>query len=113
MMNQKVLILSERTEIPVRVADTFWLRLKGLMFDKSLEGGLFFPNVSRVHTNFMLFTIDVVYLDQTMKVLDWETLPAWRIGKKVKQAKHVLELNQGVAQSFKKGEQIKEKEHEY
>ena len=41
----------------------------------------------------MKFDIDVVYLNKEYEVLDVETIQPNKIGKFVKGAKHVLELN--------------------
>lgn len=87
---------------PIYLANSFFKRFQGLMIRKSMEDeeGLFFTNVSRIHTSFMRFPIDVVYFDRDYRVLDVETVHPWKFGKKVKGAKHVLELNQGKGLKF-------------
>jgi uncharacterized membrane protein (UPF0127 family) len=45
----------------------------------------------------MRFPIDAVYLTEDMGVLEIETLPPWRLGKRVPQTKHILELAAGGA----------------
>jgi uncharacterized membrane protein (UPF0127 family) len=55
----------------VRVADTMWRRLRGLLGRKNLEsdeGMLLRPGFS-IHTAFMRFPIDVVFLDTELVVL--------------------------------------------
>jgi uncharacterized membrane protein (UPF0127 family) len=81
------------------VADRFSTRLVGLLNRKSLapSEGLFLYRCGRVHSLFMRFPIDVIYFSDDMRVLDVETLLPWRLGKRVSQAKHVLELSAGMA----------------
>lgn len=92
----------------VRLADTFVLRFLGLMPCKGLKPseGLLLTGCGRIHTNFMHFTIDVVYLSDDFRVLDIETVKPWRLGKKVKGAKHVLEVSEHSAYRLKCGELI-------
>lgn len=82
-----------------RVANRFSTRLVGLLNRRALSPseGLLLYRCSRVHSFFMHFPIDVVYLSDNMKVLDVETLEPWRLGKHVEEAKHVLELTAGMA----------------
>jgi uncharacterized protein len=81
------------------VADQFFVRARGLLGKASLESGegLLLTRTSSVHTFFMRFAIDVVFLDQELLVLSVvpEARPfrlAWRRG-----AKYVLELAAGEA----------------
>lgn len=90
----------------VREADTFVAKFKGLMFRKSLgEGeGLLLKKCGSIHTNFMRFPIDVIYLSEDNAVLYAETVIPWRLGKHVKGAKHTLELPTGYLGRFETGE---------
>lgn len=92
----------------VKKADSFVLRFMGLMGRKELHPsqGLLLTDCSRIHTNFMRFTIDVVYLSEEFKVLAVETVKPWRLGKKVKGAKHVLEVAENRACRVEQGELI-------
>ena len=92
----------------VKPADTFALRFQGLMFRKKLEPseGLLLLDCSRIHTNFMRFPIDVVYLSEELRILDVETVRPWRIGKRVKGTRHVLEVPENAARKLKLGELI-------
>lgn len=87
---------------PIYEARSFKDRFWGLMGKQSMadEEGIFFPHVSRVHTSFMKFPIDVVYFDKDYELLFKETLFPWQIGSKLKRAEHVLELNQGVSEKI-------------
>jgi len=53
-----------------RVAGSFISRLTGLMLRKGLdkESGLVFYKASSIHTFFMRFTLDVMFLDKNMTV---------------------------------------------
>jgi uncharacterized membrane protein (UPF0127 family) len=80
------------------VADTFWTRLRGLIGRKGLaesEGLLIRPSGS-VHTFFMRFPIDVVFLDRTDAVV--KVVPALRPRRlaAARRARRVLELSGGV-----------------
>ena len=49
----------------IRVAKTFLQRMWGLLGKASLEqGGLYIPGCSSIHTFFMQFSIDVVFIDK-------------------------------------------------
>ncbi len=65
-----------------RRADNFYLRLKGLMFRASLDAdeALIFYNAPSIHTFFMRFAIDLVFLDKDYRILRIVSfLPAWRM----------------------------------
>lgn len=79
------------------LADNPWLRLRGLLGRPSLpngEGILLKPAPS-IHSAFMRFEFDAVFLDRDMRVLRLvERMPAWR-ARSAKHAKSVLELAGG------------------
>lgn len=59
--------------------------------------GMLFPRTGSVHTMFMRFPIDVVFLDAELRVLAVrEGVPAWRAVKE-RGAKATLELGAGEA----------------
>jgi uncharacterized membrane protein (UPF0127 family) len=61
-----------------RVANTYWSRLIGLLNRHSLEQGealILKPSYS-IHTLFMRFTIDVIFLDKTGRIIG--ALPLFR-----------------------------------
>lgn len=68
------------------------------MFTKKLspDSGLLITPCSGIHTFFMNYTIDVLYLDNNNKILaiDEEMEPG-KIGKVVKGSKSVVELSSG------------------
>ncbi len=87
-------ILAERCY----VADSFWARLRGLISRASLpEGeGLLLLSTRSVHTHFMRFPIDVLYLDEGWKVVDMDVhMKPWRIGRVRRRSRSVLELPAG------------------
>ncbi len=65
-----------------KIANSFGLRLKGLMFDKSLDesGALIFYHAPAIHTCFMNFAIDIVFLDKDNKVIRiCEAVKPWKM----------------------------------
>jgi len=82
-----------------RVADTFFTRLRGLLGSPPLEAGqgLLLVSEKSIHTLFMSFSLDIVYIDknQTVIKLDYD-MPPYRLGSYVKQAAYILELPVGV-----------------
>ena len=93
----------------VEVADSFMARFKGLMLKKKLEetSGLLLKKCSSIHTCFMRFSIDVIYLDNEYTILHAETVDPWRIGKIIRHTKHVLELPKGKKENYKIGTKLK------
>lgn len=86
----------------VEVADSFGLRFMGLMGrkDMDVQGGLLLKNTSKIHTSFMRFTIDVIYLNSRYEILKIESVKPWKIGSTVKGAAHVLEVKEGTGGRF-------------
>jgi uncharacterized protein len=79
------------------VAETPLARLKGLLGRKELAPGegLLLKPASAVHTSFMRFPIDVVFLDRELRVLAVATnLKPWRAAAR-RGARAVLELPAG------------------
>ena len=84
----------------VREARRFFSRLRGLMGSDALAEGeaLLLVGDSSIHTLFMRYAIDVVYLDadDVVVAID-EKVPPGRIGRFVRRARSVLELAAGMA----------------
>ena len=79
----------------VRVADTQWDRLRGLLGHMRLQGddGLWVVPSQGIHTVGLLFPVDVVYLDASSRVIHLvERLGPFRIGPLRRRARSVLEL---------------------
>lgn len=82
----------------VIMADSFWLRLRGLLGRKKLHKGqgLLLKPCSQIHTWFMTFAIDVVYLDENGRILNLEhRMVPWCFGPSVEKCVQVLELPAG------------------
>lgn len=81
------------------VADSVPTRLKGLLGRSGLGPGegLLLKPANSVHTAFMRFPIDVVFLDRELEVLEVrESVPPWRMAAR-RGARAVLELGAGEA----------------
>ncbi len=82
------------------MADTFWRRLIGLMGKAKLEekNGIILTPCNSVHTMFMRFPIDVIFLSHKLEVLlIKQNLRPWAISPIVVGARYVLEVNAGKA----------------
>ena len=88
-------------EIEILIADTFLLRLAGLMFRKKLPAatGLLLTPCNSVHMCFMRFAIDVVYLDKDYKILKIvKNLKPWIGLSMCRKAWATLEMTAGEAE---------------
>jgi uncharacterized protein len=80
-----------------RVARSFFSRLCGLMGRRELPAGhgMLFPRTRSVHTHFMRFSIDVVFLDADNRIVSvLSGLRPWRTASS-RCARSVLELRAG------------------
>ena len=81
----------------LQVADKPWTRVRGLLGRKGLPSGegMFLRPAGSVHTAFMRFAIDVMFLDKSLRVLKIEPdVRPWRaVG--CRGAKAVIELSSG------------------
>lgn len=83
----------------ITVAKSFAGRLRGLLGRKGLPAGeaLIIKPCCQIHTFFMRFAIDVIFLDRQRRVLKVvENMPPWRISGLVPEACLVVELPGGV-----------------
>jgi uncharacterized protein len=79
-------------------AKSFLSRFWGLMPRKYINGdeGLLLSPCNSVHTFFMSFDIDVLYLDSSMKVIAaFENVKPWRVLPMKKGCRYVLETASG------------------
>lgn len=92
----------------IKIADTFWSRLLGLMFIKEMKGfdGLMIRNCNSIHNCFVRFPIDAIFLTDELKVVKiLRGFKPWRFSWLYLSAKHVLELPAGtVGEEVKKGD---------
>lgn len=89
-------------------AKNFFARALGLMFKGSLKEGegiliKFSPALKSrsIHSFFMRFTIDLIFIDPDMKVVDLTNLSPWRTYNPKKDCRWVLELNAGTIENNK------------
>ncbi|MCX5783068.1 MAG: DUF192 domain-containing protein [Elusimicrobia bacterium] len=95
----------------VRKAESFKGRLLGLMFKRFMaEGeGLLLTPCKAIHTCFMRFEIDAVFLDKDLRVVEVIKIKPWRLSPYVRGAVHTLELLSGAALpgKIRAGDEIK------
>ena len=97
------LLLAERA----RVADSAWTRAVGLLGRTDAGGGLFIEPCSSIHTWFMKFPIDVVFLDaQDVVLAVYAALGPWRMTRWVRGAQRVLELDVGRVGATEVGDRL-------
>jgi uncharacterized membrane protein (UPF0127 family) len=80
------------------VADTHWTRLRGLLGTSALPDGdgLWIRPCRQVHMFGMRYAIDVVFLDETRRIVGLtRDLAPWRVSPLVRPATSVLELPAG------------------
>ena len=101
--------------LQARYCDSFFCRLRGLMFQESLaanEGLLMVqPRADRldatIHMFFMSFDIAVVWADEHLRVVDVTLARRWRPAyAPAKAAKYVLETHPDRLDDFKIGDQL-------
>ncbi len=82
----------------VKQADNFYTRLMGLMFTEKMDGydGILFQPGNSIHTCFMRYPIDVVFLGENNEVVKVvHSMRPWRFTKMYLRAKKALELMAG------------------
>ena len=82
----------------LKVANTIFSRLLGLMFKKSMLGfdGLLIDPCNSIHTFFMRFSIDVIFLDSDNRIVKIiHSMKPWKMTWIYFKAKKVLELKAG------------------
>ena len=102
MSHSRLIRCNDRT-IEVEVAGNTWERMRGLLGRGGLDSGkgLLVPHCSAVHTMFMRFPVDVVYLDRNMTVCGLrENMVPFRFSS-CPGASKVLELAAGEAAKYR------------
>ncbi len=82
------------------IADSFWSRLVGLQFRRSLPAGtgLWLEPCGSVHTFFVFFPLDLVAISQTGVVLEVKRrIPPWRLAFFPKGTHSILEMPAGLS----------------
>ena len=88
----------------VKLADTFFKRLKGLLGTKDLPSGkgLLIIPCKQVHTFFMRYHLDLIFLDEDNTIVHIiEDIPPFRISPYIKESQKVLELKAGTIKQYK------------
>jgi len=86
------------------IAQSLAARVVGLLGRDGLgEGeGLILPACRSIHTAFMRFTIDAVFVDRRWRVIRvWQALPPWRVTPIIWRAQAVIELPPGTVKRAK------------
>ncbi len=82
----------------IKIAKSLWGKTVGVMLwkDFGTSKGLLLPSTNAIHTFFVRFPLDVVFLDKDYKVIQVvEGLRPWSFSPIVWKAKHTLELPAG------------------
>ncbi len=91
----------------LRVAKTFWQRLVGLQFARPLEpgSGLLLRNCRSIHTLWMRFAIDVIFLNEELEIVEVRRdVAPWRfVVPRAKRVAHTIEVPAGSAASIQIG----------
>lgn len=93
-----------------KVARTFFSRLMGLMFTKKMNGYdvLLFSPGNSIHTCFMRYPIDVVFLDKENRIIKIiRNMAPWRFTRIYWRSTRVLEFTGGtVGEEIRKGDVV-------
>ncbi len=92
-----------------RVADGFWSRFVGLMGAAGLDAGegLLLTRCNSIHTHFMRFPIDVLYVSRALEVVHVDRAMApWRFGRIHRGSHFVVELPAGAAKGTEVGDML-------
>lgn len=111
---KRVQVLNEKREVIARnvlVADTFFTKLKGIMFSKDMspyDGLIIGPHCNSIHTFFCFFPIDVMFLNKKEEVVKIiRNLHPWRMTRMYFRASHVLEMVAGtLPETIKEGDKL-------
>lgn len=105
-MKKTLLLMNTQTNQPVAEhlirATSPLSRAIGLLGKKSMDtnSGIYFPKCRSIHTHFMQFPIDILFVDDTLTVTDVfpKTNPWKFVFAKSKTSKHAIELASGRAE---------------
>ncbi len=95
----------------VRIARSFWDRGRGLMFHAGLDAGtgLVIDPCSSIHTMWMRFPLDVLYVSADGSVLRADSkMKPWRVGPLFVRGRYVIELPPGTIEQSRteKGDKL-------
>ena len=87
--------------LKIKRADTFLSRLRGLLFYRVFPtqyDGLLLASCNSIHTCFMRFAIDAIFMDTTHRIIHIvRNLAPWRLPPRIHAASSVLEFPSGFA----------------
>ncbi|MFH1592329.1 MAG: DUF192 domain-containing protein [Candidatus Woesearchaeota archaeon] len=97
MVNIKEKIIKKFKIKDIEVCDTFWKRLRGMMFSRARNLVIVLDGESRlnsmIHMFFVFYPIDVYWLDKDFNVVDKRiNLKPFRMAIPKEKAKYVVEL---------------------
>ena len=86
-------IINKNNYKRIKLADSYFERLKGLMFKKDIDYGLLIKTdiSSSIHSCFMRFPLDVYFIKDSL-IFDEIVLNPWSFYKPCKKADFVLEF---------------------
>ncbi|MCL2114714.1 MAG: DUF192 domain-containing protein [Methanobrevibacter sp.] len=98
---------NKQTIATLKFANSYFSRLKGLMFKKRLDYVLVLKPAksnhrftSSIHTLFMRFTIDVVFLDKEREVFEITQIAPWKFYIPKRPAAYILEMKKGSIEKY-------------
>lgn len=97
-----------KDSVEAYVADTFIKRLFGYMFRREPHHeAIIFDPCSSIHTFFMRFDIDVLFVDENMIIIKKvENLKPWKVIFPVKNCRYVIESKAGNFINMEEGSEI-------
>jgi uncharacterized membrane protein (UPF0127 family) len=104
LLNTDGTVVADRCQLAVNP----WTRMRGLLGRASLAHGeaMLFRPAGSIHMFFMRFTIDAVFCDRDLVVLDVvPSLRPWRMASR-RGAKVVIELAEGASAGVAPGDQL-------
>ena len=111
MNNKETILIKEKDKkkiANVKFADSYFSRLKGLMFKKDLDYVLVLKpaetkskSASAIHSYFMKMTIDVIFLNEEKQVYEIKQLKPWKFFTPSSGASYILELKEGSIEKYK------------
>lgn len=104
----KIVTYEEAVQVNIFLADTFMKRFMGYMFRKEPHyEAIMIKPCNSIHTFFMRFDIDVIFLDENMEVIKKvEALKPGKVIMPVKGAKIVVEGKTGIFKGVEIGSKI-------
>jgi len=91
----------------LKFANSYFSRLKGLMFKSKLDYVLVLKPAkskhkifSSIHTLFMKLTIDLVFLDKNKKVVETSQISPWKFYTPKRSVDYILEMKKGSIEKY-------------